>query len=427
MTERRYRNDYLYPIHQLSMNLRSLPDIDLAHYTYDLPESRIAKFPVAQRDQSKLLVYRQGELSERVFHQIGDEIAQDTTLVFNNTRVIPARLYFEKDTGARIEIFLLHPVAPSPLVPVAMEARSSSTWHCMIGNSKRWKPDQALTRVLVINGQQVEVTASRGANEREVSLRWTGEDVRFVDIVEAAGQVPLPPYLHRQATADDKPRYQTVYSEKDGAVAAPTAGLHFTPEVLASLKAMGVKEEFLTLHVSAGTFQPIKVDDVREHPMHSEQIVISRANLQQLINAKNIIPVGTTSMRTLESLYWYGVKLLSGDDTTFTVAKLAPYQDNTTLPSRNEAFEAVLRLMAAQHKDELIGATEIFIFPGYEFKVCDALITNFHQPGSTLILLVAAFIGDDWKKVYQYALDNAFRFLSYGDSSILIPKRSTSI
>lgn len=403
------------------MILRSLPDIDLAEYTYDLPESRIAKFPKDQRDQSKLLVYRHGNLSERVFSQLQEEIEPGTTLVFNNTRVIPARLYFEKDTGARIEIFLLHPIAPSPLVPIAMEATGSSTWHCMIGNSKRWKSDQSLTRILNINDQQVEVTAKRGVDEREVMLSWSGQDIRFVDIVEAAGQVPLPPYLNRQATDDDKPRYQTVYSKKDGAVAAPTAGLHFTPEVLATLKEMGVKEEFLTLHVSAGTFQPIKVDNVTEHPMHSEQIVITQTNLKNLISAERIIPVGTTSMRTLESLYWYGVKLLLGEDNTFAVAKLAPYQEYESLPSRNAAFEAVLGLMISQNKEELIGETEIFIFPGYDFKVCDALITNFHQPGSTLILLVAAFIGEDWRKVYQYAMDNAFRFLSYGDSSILIP------
>lgn len=395
--------------------------IDLSSYTYDLPETRIAKFPIGKRDQSKLLVYRNGALSEKVFQQLEDEVAPGTTLVFNNTRVIPARLYFEKDTGAKIEIFLLHPIAPSPLVPVAMEAIGASTWHCMIGNSKRWKADQSLTRILKINGQEVQVTAKRGTTDKEVLLSWTGANIRFVDIVEAAGQVPLPPYLNRAANDDDKPRYQTVYSEKDGAVAAPTAGLHFTPEVLSGLVAKGVKEEFLTLHVSAGTFQPIKVDDVTEHPMHSEQIVISESNLQNLIKAEKIIPVGTTSMRTLESLYWYGVKLLQGDDTTFAVAKLAPYQHYDWLPDRNQAFEAVLRLMQQQQKNELIGETEIFIFPGYEFKVCDALITNFHQPGSTLILLVAAFIGEDWKKVYQYALDNQFRFLSYGDSSILIP------
>jgi S-adenosylmethionine:tRNA ribosyltransferase-isomerase len=400
---------------------KTIPSIDLSKYTYDLPENRIAKFPIGERDQSKLLVYRNGTIAEKVFQQLEDEIDAGTTLVFNNTRVIPARLFFEKDTGAKIEIFLLHPIAPSPLVPLAMEAIGSSVWHCMIGNSKRWKADQSLTRILNIAGQEVVVTARREVGEREVSLSWSGVDIRFVDIVEAAGQVPLPPYLNRAANEDDKPRYQTVYSEKDGAVAAPTAGLHFTPEVLASLKVKGIEEEFLTLHVSAGTFQPIKVDDVTEHPMHSEQIVISRSNLQNLIEAGRIIPVGTTSMRTLESLYWYGVKLLNGDDTNFAVAKLAPYQEYAELPSRNDAFKAVLDLMEQQHKDELIGETEIFIFPGYDFKVCDALVTNFHQPGSTLILLVAAFIGEDWKKVYQYALDNDFRFLSYGDSSILIP------
>lgn len=407
------------------MTLRSIPDIDLSEYTYDLPEIRIAKFPIGERDQSKLLIYRNGVISEKVFQQLENEVEAGTTLVFNNTRVIPARLYFEKDTGAKIEIFLLHPVAPSPLVPVAMEATGSSTWHCMIGNSKRWKPDQSLTRILHIYGQEVEVTAKRGNADKEVLLSWSGEKVRFVDIVEAAGQVPLPPYLNRVANDTDKPRYQTVYSEKDGAVAAPTAGLHFTPEVLSSLKNKGIKEEFLTLHVSAGTFQPIKVDDVTDHPMHSEQVVISRANLQNLIKANTIIPVGTTSMRTLESLYWYGAKLLeSGGDSTFAVAKLAPYQEYESLPSRNAAFEAVLDLMLKEKKEELIGETEIFIFPGYDFKVCDALITNFHQPGSTLILLVAAFIGEDWKKVYDYALDNDFRFLSYGDSSLLVPSDS---
>ncbi len=400
------------------------PTIELADYCYDLPESRIAKFPLAQRDASKLLVYRRGEIETDIFRNLSDQLTEGSTLVFNNTKVIPARLYFEKNTGAKIEIFLLHPVEPSPLVPLAMEATGSSIWDCMIGNKKRWKTDQLLTRQLTINGQEVSLRAQHNDKDNQVSLSWDGDQIRFVDIVEAAGQVPLPPYLNREANADDKPRYQTVYSEKEGAVAAPTAGLHFTPEVLSAIKDKGINEEFLTLHVSAGTFQPIKVDDVTLHPMHSEQVVISQTNLKNLIKADKIIPVGTTSMRTLESLYWYGVKLLESGDTAFAIAKLTPYQEHASLPNRREALKAVQKQMQSTNKQELIGETEIFIFPGYDFKVCDALITNFHQPGSTLILLIAAFIGKDWKQVYDYALNNDFRFLSYGDSSLLIPSHS---
>ncbi|MEM8894376.1 MAG: S-adenosylmethionine:tRNA ribosyltransferase-isomerase [Bacteroidota bacterium] len=398
--------------------------IDLTQYHYDLPESRIAKYPLEERDTSKLLIYRNGEVEQEVFRDLSQQIESGTTLVFNNTKVIPARLYFEKDTGARIEIFLLHPLSPSPLVPLAMEAIGHATWDCMIGNKKRWKQGQILTRKLKVNGQNVNLKAAYGEADNQVSLDWDRNDIRFVDIVEAAGQVPLPPYLNREANEDDKPRYQTVYSKKEGAVAAPTAGLHFTPQVLESLKAKGIHEEFLTLHVSAGTFQPIKVDDVTLHPMHSEQVVIAKANLQNLLKAKAIIPVGTTSMRTLESLYWYGVKLHEADDDTFSVSKLAPYQEYESLPSRNQSFEAVIRHMDGLGQDEMIGETEIFIFPGYDFKVCDGLVTNFHQPGSTLILLIAAFIGEDWKKVYDYALANDFRFLSYGDSSLLMPAYS---
>ncbi len=398
-----------------------LPEINLKDYHYTLPDHRIAKYPLENRDHSRLLHYAAGSIDDKRFYELPDLLPKDALLVFNNTRVIPARLIFQKETGAQIEIFLLQPLAPSTVIPIAMETTAAATWQCMIGNAKRWKEDQKLTRELTINHQTVTLTASRKEGNA-VQLEWTGADVRFVDIVEAAGQVPLPPYLNRKATDEDKPRYQTVYSKKEGAVAAPTAGLHFTDEVLQNLSRRGIHQEYLTLHVSAGTFQPIKVDDVTQHPMHSEQIIITLENINRLMEAEKIIVVGTTSMRTLESLYWYGVKILNGN-TVFSLKKLVAYQSYEHLPSREESLAAVKNLMLTEGKTELIGETEIFIFPGYEFKMCDGLITNFHQPGSTLILLIAAFVGEDWKKIYDHALSGDYRFLSYGDSSLLVPKR----
>ncbi|MGW8121876.1 S-adenosylmethionine:tRNA ribosyltransferase-isomerase [Roseivirga echinicomitans] len=396
-------------------------EINLSDYTYSLPDERIAKYPLAKRDQSKLLHYHAGIIEHKNFKDIQELIPNQATLFFNNTKVIPARLIFHKSTGAQIEIFLLKPISPSPILSVVMEERETVLWECMIGNVKKWKEDIPLARILTLADKEIQLQASIYDREkRQVQFTWNDASVSFSEIVEASGKVPLPPYLNRQPEADDKPRYQTVYSAHDGAVAAPTAGLHFTPEILKSLSDRGIEESFLTLHVSAGTFQPIKTENILEHPMHSEQMVVNRSSIQNVVDAKkSIIAIGTTSMRTLESLYWYGVRLINGNE-HFAIQKLEPYQTTQNI-TRSEAFTAILEWMDKNELNQVIGTTEIFIFPGYQFRVCDGLITNFHQPGSTLILLVAAFIGEDWRKVYDKADKNGYRFLSYGDSSFLVP------
>lgn len=401
-----------------------LPPINFEDYLYDLPEERIASYPLKDRDQSKLLLYRQGQIHHQHFYEIDQILPENALLFFNDTKVIPARLHFQKTTGATVEIFLLQPEAPSSVINQAMQQTGRCEWSCMIGNLKRWKEGTLLKKQLQINGKEILVEAKlTNRDEKRVQFSWADSTVRFVDIVEAAGEVPLPPYIKRNAEKGDKSSYQTIYSRMEGAVAAPTAGLHFSEAILERLRAKGVAMDFLTLHVSAGTFQPIKEKNVVEHPMHSEQVQITRQNLENLIKTgKKVIPVGTTSMRTLESLYWFGVKLLSEEDQDFKISKLYPYQfSGKKLPTKQEAVKFVLDYMDSRQTDTLLGDSEIFIFPGYKFKICEGLITNFHMPGSTLILLVASFIGKDWKKVYQEALENDYRFLSYGDSSLLLP------
>lgn len=400
---------------------KSLQDIKLSDYEYTLPEDRIAKFPLEKRDQSKLIQYHKGAISHHHFYDLPDLIQTGTMLVFNNTKVIPARLIFQRETGAKIEIFLLKPIEPTTLINEIMLNTGSVIWETMIGNLKKWKDLEVLQGRVIINGQSIIISAMIVNKEKKtVRFEWTGENIPFVSIVEAAGEVPLPPYLNRKATEEDRPRYQTVYSKKEGAVAAPTAGLHFTDEILGKLQTKEVKKEFVTLHVSAGTFQPIKDESVSEHPMHSEQVIIDLQTISNLVNHQDkIIAVGTTSMRTLESIYWYGTKLLLEKEEIFLIPKLYPYADYNRLPTRSESFQAVLDYMKDKNVHEITGSTEIFIMPGYQFRVCDGLITNFHQPASTLILLVAAFTKGDWRRIYEEAMRNDYRFLSYGDSSLI--------
>jgi S-adenosylmethionine:tRNA ribosyltransferase-isomerase len=403
------------------------PKINLADYTYTLPDERIAKFPLAQRDHSKLLVYQQGTISEKQFFNLPEMLPAETLLVFNNTKVIPARIFFRRSSGALIEIFLLEPVLPSTVVAVAMGIKKCVAWKCMVGNLKKWKEDEVLQRDITAeekDADNINLQAKWYDKEKMlIEFSWNDEQVSFLDILNRVGKIPIPPYLNREANEDDSIQYQTVYAKKEGAVAAPTAGLHFTDSVLQQLSEKNIQQEYITLHVSAGTFQPIKnKEDVQQHTMHSEQIIFSKSNIEKLIHhAGNIIPVGTTSMRSLESLYWYGVKLLSGNDTHFSIEKLFAYENETKNIDVKEALQTVLKYMQHQHLSHIEGTTEILIMPSYPFKMCKALITNFHQPDSTLILLVAAFIGNDWRKVYDYALANDFRFLSYGDSSLLMP------
>jgi S-adenosylmethionine:tRNA ribosyltransferase-isomerase len=421
-----------------------MQNIKLSDYTYNLPDERIAKFPLPKRDESKLLVYQKGEISHSIFKNITDYLPKNSLLVFNNTKVIPARIHFQKSTGAIIQIFLLHPVLPTPVINLAMDVTDSCVWECMIGNRKRWKKGDVLSQILMVDGQEIEVKAEVfDENQNYIKLSWkvlekkednlnpqplipnslilNPQSLTFVTLIQALGTIPLPPYLNREAEASDSETYQTVYSEKKGAVAAPTAGLHFTQEVLQNLEKQGIKQDFLTLHVGAGTFQPIKVENIVEHKMHNEQVVFTKKNIENLLaNLGNIIPVGTTSMRTLESIYWFGVKFLKGDSLPLLIEKLYPYQ-HENLPTVEESLKAILVEMKEKNIEEITAETEIFIFPSYQFKICKGIITNYHQPESTLILLIAALIGEDWRKVYHEAMTNNYRFLSYGDSSLLLP------
>lgn len=395
------------------------PGIDIRDYTYELPEDRIALHPGAQRDQSQLLVYSQGSIHHKIFSDLPDLLPPGSIVFFNDTRVIPARIFFQKDTGAVIETFLLQPTVPAE-IQQAMQATRSVIWKCAIGNAKRW-PDHT-TLVKTIN--QIELNAELLDRQAGVvKFSWTPSEVSFAEVIAQSGVTPLPPYIKRAAAPADKESYQTVYSHFHGAVAAPTAGLHFTEQVLSKLRAKNIALDFLTLHVSAGTFQPVKTPNAWEHPMHSEQVVISKENIVNALSHDRVIAVGTTSMRTLESIYWYGVKLLKDRNAVFRIEKMDPYASGQRLPSKEDALHAVLHKIIEEQKDTLTGETAIYIVPGYSFKICNALITNFHQPGSTLMLLVAAFVGDDWKRIYQEALANGYRFLSYGDSSLLMPEK----
>lgn len=398
-------------------------EILIKDYSYELPQERIALYPLPERDQSKLLVYRAGAIEHSKFTKLSSFLPAKSTLFFNNTRVIPARLHFQKETGATIELFLLSPVWPGTLVQQAMESKQSNRWVCTIGNLKRWPDGTQLTKSI----HQVSISATLIDREAGiVEFHWTPAELSFAEIISQTGLTPLPPYLKRQAEESDRLRYQTVYSNHEGAVAAPTAGLHFTDRILEELKSKEHKIEFLTLHVSAGTFQPVKVENAFEHPMHCEQVIVTSQNIMELVSANPTIAVGTTSLRTLESLYWYGVKLINDPSLAFEITQFDPYQ----LPSRIsklKALEAIQKKMEIENLESITGETSIMIMPGYDFKVADALITNFHQPGSTLMLLVAAFVGSDWKDIYNEALKNDYRFLSYGDSSLLFPNQSKQI
>ena len=401
--------------------LENAESLRIESFDYELPDERIARYPLNPRDSSKLLVYNQGNIQHQKFTDLVENLPENTLLVFNDTKVIPARAYFQKETGATIEILLLHPELPTRIINDAMLARDSCVWECMIGNKKRFKINDTLSTNLIVNGTPVKLYVAYADYEKNHVKLWWDQAIEFLDIVQALGEIPLPPYLKRDTEEGDKQTYQTVYARQNGAVAAPTAGLHFTENIFQELEKKDIRRSFLTLHVGAGTFQPIKANSVTEHKMHSEQVVYSRQLIQELLkNTETIVPVGTTSLRSLESLYWYGVKLFRAETTDFTIEKLYPYPfSSKELPSAYDSLRAIVDYMDAQKLDEIVGETEIFIFPGYQFRLCKGLITNYHQPGSTLILLVAALVGEDWKRIYQEAMDNGYRFLSYGDSSLL--------
>lgn len=401
----------------------NIPDISLSTYNYTLPKEKIAQHPLSRRDQSRLLVYSGEQVNHQSFFQLPDFLPPLSFLFFNNTKVINARLFFKRATGATIQIFLLEATEPFP-VQLALQSTGICVWECMIGNRKKWKKEEILQLELPESGGVLEASWEN-YEQSLVRFRWSDEDRTFAQIIEEIGRIPLPPYIERETTEADLQQYQTIYSKEKGAVAAPTAGLHFTDRVFENLAQKGIQTDFVTLHVGAGTFLPIKEDDIQKHDMHSEQIIVTASNLQNLIDhEQHIITVGTTSMRVLESLYWLGVGVMKRELPLqdFTIKKLYPYQfEAGDLPSYREVFVNLLNEMKAQNLQVIYGKTEIFIFPGYHFKVCRGLITNFHMPKSTLILLIAAFVGEDWRKIYQEALDNDYRFLSYGDSSLLLP------
>jgi S-adenosylmethionine:tRNA ribosyltransferase-isomerase len=391
-------------------------------FMYDLPDERIAKYPLPERDAAKLLVWCNGHIDHRIFSQLPDLLTGHETLFFNNTKVIPARLYFRKPSGGLIEVFLLEPSEPH-LVELAMRATQSVVYQCTIGNLKRWAEGTTLSRNLDLgHGQQccLRVTLL-DKTAMTVRFEWDMPQLPFARIVEMAGVVPIPPYLNRDSEALDQQRYQTVYSKKEGAVAAPTAGLHFTPAVLEALQQKGIQLEELTLHVSAGTFRPVKLANALEHDMHSEQVIVRRSTIEALLQLDRlVVAVGTTSMRTLESLYWFGVALLRNPDAAFVIEQSTAFEAPTQLPSKQEALQAVMDCLERRQWTELFGSTQIYITPGYTFRICEGLITNFHQPGSTLMLLVAAFTGGQaWRDIYSTAMAEGYRFLSYGDSSLL--------
>lgn len=390
-------------------------EILIKDYWYELPQERIALYPLPERDQSKLLVYQNGQIEHSKFTALNSFLPPASTFFFNNTRVIPARLYFQKETGATIELFLLNPVHPGSMVQQAMESKKTNRWECAIGNVKRWKEGTKLFKTI---GNITIIATLINRNKGLVEFEWTPADLSFAEVISQTGLTPLPPYLKREAEESDRLRYQTVYSNLDGAVAAPTAGLHFTNRMLEELRISGHQIEFLTLHVSAGTFQPVKVENAIEHPMHCEQIIVTRHIIKALLDANTTIAVGTTSLRTMESIYWYGVKLCNNPNEPFNISQFDPYQLPSTI-TRSQSLETILNKMESKKLEAITGETSIMIMPGYGFKMADALITNFHQPGSTLMLLVAAFVGADWKNIYDAALKNDYRFLSYGDSSLL--------
>lgn len=396
-------------------------------YTYSLPDERIAHYPLPERDSSKLLVYKGGDISENTFNQIAGHLPEGAMLVFNDTRVIQARILFigEKDT---IEIFCLEPVEPSPVIEVAMGAKGHTIWKCLIGNNKKWKdlPQQA---VYYEGGQAIKLTAEKLRKEDDVFIvkfSWEPADLAFSRVLEISGLTPLPPYIKRNAEDSDKERYQTVYARAHGSVAAPTAGLHFTQNVLDSIAAKNITSSYVSLHVGAGTFRPVKTEFLKDHEMHAEQIHVTKQFIEQLLAQMGhgpVIAVGTTSLRTLESLYWMGIKLRHADGLVpdLMVEQWEPYDINPgVLIEPKKAIESVLAYMKQNKLNDIIAKTALLIVPGYSFKLAGGIITNFHQPQSTLLLLIAALIGPDWKKVYNYALDNNFRFLSYGDSCLLL-------
>lgn len=421
-------------------------NISIADYSYDLPDGAIAYYPLAERDASKLLVYRAGELHEDIYRNIAQYLPEGALLVFNNTRVVEARIVFQKPTGGFIEIFCLEPPAEYGGIAAALMRTGSVRWKCLIGGASKWKPGQVLRKELAMQGLAAAraetgghvdpdsdgplILEARWVQREEgaflIELSWTPADLSFAELLHRAGLVPLPPYIHRTVESTDSERYQTVYARHDGSVAAPTAGLHFTETIFQQLEQRGIQRSFVTLHVGAGTFLPVKAATLGEHPMHIEFIAVTAEVIRELrdrlMTGRPVIAVGTTSARTLESLYWLGVKAVADPSVApedLMVHQWDAYGSNAA--DTREALKALLAWMEARGLEELVTTTQLLITPGYSWKIVAGLVTNFHQPQSTLLLLIASLVGEDWRTMYGYALEHGFRFLSYGDGCLLLP------
>lgn len=405
------------------MELSDPRHIQIKDYNYDLPDDRIAKYPLAKRDDSKLLVYQKSQVKDAVFSDITDFLPQDSLMIFNNTRVIQARLYFQKPTGANIEIFCLDPYFPHDY-NLIFQTTEKCAWYCMIGNLKKWKGG-ILTKSITIEDSIIALQATlvkTVGNSHIVEFSWNNPRYTFAELLDIAGELPIPPYLNRDTEEKDKETYQTLYSKIKGSVAAPTAGLHFTDKVFENIRKKGIKTDEVTLHVGAGTFKPVKSETINDHDMHSEFISVRRETLENILSHKgNIIAVGTTSVRTLESLYYIGL-ILENDPNTevLKVEQWLPYNPENEIISKEKALENILKYLDRHSSDILLADTRIMIVPGYEFKIVTGIVTNFHQPQSTLLLLVSAFVKGEWASIYNHALTQGYRFLSYGDSSLLL-------
>jgi S-adenosylmethionine:tRNA ribosyltransferase-isomerase len=403
----------------------NLKDVEMAIYDYELPTARIAKWPAEKRHDSKLLVYNNGKILTDIYLNIATHLPENTLLVFNNTKVIAARLQFKKSTGTNIEIFLLEPTDGIDHAS-ALSHKKRSVWKCLVGGMKKWKNDEVLEQHLSVNlsTKLYAKMIDRKSEYCYIEFTWENSDMNFSQMISDTGLIPLPPYIKRETTISDREHYQTVYAKTEGSVAAPTAGLHFTEDIFQSLEIKNINHEFITLHVGAGTFKPVTSDNIAHHDMHEEYFEVTRSTIDALCeNDKFIIPVGTTSMRTLESLYWIGVKIILNETTINDNICLGQWEHlelaKHKLVSLKESMRAIKEWIKTSNQESIFGTTSICITPGYQFKISKALVTNFHQPQSTLLLLISAIMGEDWKRVYSFALNNDFRFLSFGDGSLL--------
>lgn len=408
-------------------------NLSIADFTYDLPPERIAKYPLEERDNSKLLVYKSGRITASNYKKLDAFLPEETLLVFNNTKVVEARLLFQKPTGGVIEIFCLEPSDQYSDITSAMLQKEKVSWKCLVGGASKWKHGMKLQKVINENGKTFILEAAIAGRLTDffiIELSWQPEELSFAEILHVAGFIPLPPYLHRDMEEDDKNRYQTIYAKHDGSVAAPTAGLHFTETVFEKLAAKNIQKEFVTLHVGAGTFKPVKAKTMNKHEMHAEFIDVSTEAIENLLFCadKTIVAVGTTSLRTIESLYWMGVKVTKNPEVAvdeITIRQWEPYEMEPANIAVKDALNNLLVWMAKKELKRILTKTQILIAPGYQLMIAKGIITNFHQPQSTLLLLVSAIVGEEWKSIYQYAMDNDFRFLSYGDGCLLWNERGS--